>query len=111
MTEDWLTTGKKAAASKQGFEDNYSELPGKIRKLMKHLDPRSGSKRNTDREIEKMSEEARQCLQSMVRYHQAFPLNHKYKQERHQNKYGQKTKSRNHLISKDEIKSFDKRQG
>ena len=105
----WLEDAKRASRSRDAFEEGYHLLPGKIRSLLKHLDPRSKSPRNTDRELEKMEDEERKVIDAMLRYHQAFPLNNKYPKPRHESKYKGKAKSQNHLISRDDMKRFDKR--
>lgn len=73
------------------------------------MDPRSKSPRSTDRELDKLEEDEKKAIQAMLRYHQAFPLNHKYPKPRHQSKYKGKAKNQNHLISRDDLKRFDKR--
>ena len=111
MEKGWLSDGKRAAANRDAFEQNVHLLPGKVKSLLKHLDPRSKSQRNTDKDLEKCSDEERQVIQALLKYHQAFPLNHKYPKPRHQSKYKGKAKNQNHLISRDDMKRFDKRGG
>ena len=106
---DWLAVAKKASASKDAFETFYHELPGKVRQLLKHMDPRAKSQRNIEKELSKFSEDEVKAMQSMLKYHQALPLNHKYPKPRHQSKYKGKTKNNNHMISKDHMKLFNKR--
>jgi len=109
-SEAWLGDAKRASESRAAFEAGYHALPGKVRSLLTHLDPRSKSPRNTDRELEKFSDEERAVIQAMLRYHQAFPLNHDYPKPRHQSKYKGKATNRNHLIGRDELKLFNKRE-
>lgn len=106
---EWLADAKKACESRDAFEFYFSKLPGKVKHLLKHMDPRSKSSRNTEKELEKFAEEEQTILKNLLKYHQAFPLGHKFKQERHKSKYKGKAKNLNHMIDKDKIKSFDKR--
>lgn len=108
-TESWCGTARRAVASRETFESQFSSLPGKVRQLLKHLDPRSHSQRNTERELQAMSQEERELLQRLLKYHQAFPLNHDYPKERHKSKYRGVARNQNHLISTDELRGFDKR--
>lgn len=108
-SSSWLEDATKASQSREAFEEGYHALPGKIRSLLKHMDPRSKSPRSTDRELDKLEEDEKKAIQAMLRYHQAFPLNHKYPKPRHQSKYKGKAKNQNHLISRDDLKRFDKR--
>jgi hypothetical protein len=107
----WIETSKRACTSKELFEENYHSLPGKVKQLLKHLDPRAKSQRNVDKDVEKLEDEEKKTIDKLLKYHQALPLKHKYPKPRHQNKFQSKskTKSKNHLISKDEMKGFKKR--
>ncbi len=105
----WLQDARRVSRSRDDFERGYNNLPGKIRQLLKHLDPRSKSMRNSDKELAELSEAERQMVTALLKYHQAFPLNHSFPKERHQNKYNSKAKNQNHLISKDMMKNWDKR--
>ena len=109
MANSWLADGRKAGGSRDAFEQNYHLLPGKIRSLLKHMDPRSKSPRNTDKELAKFSDEEQTCLKDLLKYHQAFPLKHDYPKPRHQSKYRGKAKNMNHLIDKEKMKGFNKR--
>jgi hypothetical protein len=109
MSSDWLADARRASQSRDAFEQNFHLLPGKVKSLLKHLDPRSKSSRNTDKDIAKMSEDERQCIDALLKYHQAFPLKHNFPKPRHQSKYKGKAKNMNHLIEKDKMKGFDKR--
>ncbi len=110
MSDSWLADALRAAQSRDLFEQNYHELPGKVRSLLKHMDQRSKTQRNIEKELGKFSEDEQKAIQSMLKYHQALPLNHKYPKPRHQSKYKGKAKNKNHLIGRDEMKGFDKRQ-
>ena len=109
MSELWLDEAKRASQARDAFEHHYHNLPGKVRSLLKHMDPRSKSQRNIEKELTKFSEEEQKSLKAMLKYHQAFPLSHKYPKPRHQSKYKGKAKNMNHLIGRDEMKGYDKR--
>jgi hypothetical protein len=106
---EWLSDAKKASQSRDAFEANYHLLPGKVRSILKHMDQRSKSSRNLDKDLAKFDEEEQVMLKSLLKYHQAFPLKHSYPKPRHQSKYKGKARGKNHLISRDELKGFDKR--
>lgn len=110
MSDAWLDDARRASQSRDAFEQNYHALPGKVRSLLKHMDQRSKTQRNLDKDLAKFSEEEVKAIQAMLKYHQSLPLNHKYPKPRHQSKYKGKAKNINHLISKGEMKGFDKRQ-
>ncbi len=109
MSLVWLDDARRALVSRDAFERNYHLLPGKVRTLLKHLDSRSKSPRNTDKDLAKLTEQERGVLSDLLKYHQAFPLKHSYPKPRHQSKYKGKAKNMNHLIEKDKMKGFDKR--
>lgn len=109
MTENWLDDARRASASKDAFEQLFHLIPGKIKQILKHLDPRSKSSRNIDKDIQKLSESEQKALQALLKYHQAFPLNYKFPKPRHTSKYRGKAKNQNHLIDKEQLRAFDKR--
>lgn len=108
-SEDWLVLAKKASSDRTAFEHFYADLPGKIRQLLKHMDPRVKSQRNIEKELSSFSEEARVELQKLLKYQQSFALNHKFKKGHHQSKYKGKAKNLNHLINKKKAVQYDKR--
>ena len=105
----WHEVARRASQGRDLFEQNYQDLPGKVRSLLKHLDPRSKSSRNNEKELAKLSEEEQAQIPRLLKYHQAFPLAHKYPKARHASKYKGKAGNKNHLISRDEMKVFNKR--
>ena len=107
--EDWLALARKAAASREAFEHFCNDLPGRIKHLLKHLDPRGKSQRNVEKEMAGFSEPERQALQALLKYQQSFPLNHKFKSTRHESKYSGKAKNMNHLIDRERAAHYDKR--
>jgi hypothetical protein len=110
VAEEWLPDARKASQSREAFEQNYHLLPGKIKSLLKHVDPRAKSSRNVDKELAELSEDGQKVIPSLLKYHQAFPLKHDYPKPRHhESKYKGKARNMNHLIGREELKRFDKR--
>lgn len=107
--DSWLADGQKASQSREAFEQNYHLLPGKVKSILKHMDQRAKSSRNLDKDLAKFSDEEHVLLKALLKYHQAFPLKHNYPKPRHTSKYKGKARGMNHLISRDELKGFDKR--
>jgi len=110
MPNSWLAEAQASVRSRDEFEQNYHDLPGKVRSILKHMDPRTKSSRNIEHELEKFDKIEQQFLKDLLKYHQSLPLNHKYPKPRHKSKYQGKAKNVNHLISRDEMRDFDKRQ-
>ncbi len=106
---EWIRDAQKACASKDSFEIHYHSLPGKIKQLLKHMDPRAKSQRNIEKDLDKLTEEEKKTINQLLKYHGALPLKHKYPKPRHQNRFQSKTKNNNHLIPKNEMKGFNKR--
>jgi len=106
---EWVRDAQKACTSKEAFETNYHSLPGKIKQLLKHIDPRAKSQRNIQKDLDKLEDSEKQTIDKLLKYHGALPLKHKYPKPRHQSKFKTKSKSKNHLIQKDEMKGFNKR--
>jgi hypothetical protein len=106
---EWIRDAQKACVSKDSFETNYHSIPGKIKQLLKHMDPRAKSQRNIEKDLDKLTEDEKKTINQLLKYHCALPLKHKYPKPRHQNKFQTKYKSANHLISKNEMKGFNKR--
>lgn len=107
--EPWVGTARSAARSRDDFERLHEELPGRVRQLLKHLDPRAHSMRNVDKELAEFTGEERALLQSLLKWRQSFPLNHDFPRGRHQSKYKGKGRRSNHLISTEELRGFDRR--
>ncbi len=105
----WLEVARAAAQSREAFERHFQELPGSIRHLLKHLDPRSHSQRPVEKELAAMELVEREALRALLKFHQAFPLNHKFERQRHESKYRGKAGNLNHLVPREELKGFDKR--
>lgn len=106
---DWLMDGEKASQSREAFEQNHHLLPGKVKSILKHMDQRSKTSRNLEKDLGKFEETEVILLKKLLKYQQAFPLKHDYPKPRHQSKYKGKAKGMNHLIGRDELKGFNKR--
>lgn len=107
--QDWQDIARRAIASRGDFERRYNDLPGRIRHLLKHLDPRAKTMRNTENELKEFGEDEVALLRAMLKQLQSFPLNHDFPRNRHESRYRGKCKNRNHLISSEELKRFDRR--
>jgi len=107
--DDWLQLATRTASSREAYMAGIQQLPGKIRHLLKHLDPRSNTPRNLENEIADYSEAEKAILQKLLKYHMSFPMGHKFSNSRHEGKYKSKAPNRNHLISHEEMRRFDKR--
>jgi hypothetical protein len=73
------------------------------------MDPRAKSQRNIQKDIDKLEEEEKKTIEGLLKYHCALPLKHKYPKPRHQSKFKTKHNNKNHLISRDDLKGFNKR--
>ncbi|MBF0244664.1 MAG: hypothetical protein HQL31_05280 [Planctomycetes bacterium] len=109
-SDSWLGLARRAAASRVEFERLHNELPGKIQKLLKHLDPRVNSSRNLEREMDGFGPEEKKLIQAMMRYKTSFPPKHDFPRPRHESKYKGKARNSNHMIGRDELRKFDKRE-